>query len=28
VLNHLNLFGSGYSGQALALVERLLAELA
>lgn len=27
VLNHLNLFGSGYSGQALALVERLLAEL-
>ena len=27
VLNHLNLFGSGYSGQALALLERLLAEL-
>jgi protein-ribulosamine 3-kinase len=27
VLNHLNLFDGGYSGQALALVERLLAEL-
>jgi protein-ribulosamine 3-kinase len=27
VLNHLNLFGGGYSGQALALMERLLAEL-
>jgi protein-ribulosamine 3-kinase len=27
VLNHLNLFGAGYSGQALALLERLLAEL-
>jgi protein-ribulosamine 3-kinase len=27
VLNHLNLFGSSYSGQALSLVERLLAEL-
>jgi len=26
VLNHLNLFGAGYSGQALALLERLLAE--
>jgi len=27
VLNHLNLFGSGYLGQARALVDRLLAEL-
>ncbi len=27
VLNHLNLFGGGYSRQALSLVERLLAEL-
>ena len=27
VLNHLNLFDGGYSGQALALIERLLAEL-
>ena len=28
VLNHVNLFGSGYAGQALGLVERLLAETA
>jgi len=27
VLNHLNLFGDGYAGQAVALMERLLAEL-
>jgi len=27
VLNHLNLFGSGYAGQALSLIESLLAEL-
>ncbi len=27
VLNHLNLFGSGYLGQAMALIDRLLAEL-
>jgi protein-ribulosamine 3-kinase len=27
VLNHLNLFGEGYRGQALSLIERLLAEL-
>lgn len=27
ILNHLNLFGSGYQGQALEMIERLLAQL-
>ena len=27
VLNHLNLFGGGYRGQAEALIDRLLAEI-
>ncbi len=27
ILNHLNLFGSGYGGQALGMIDRLLAEL-
>jgi len=27
VLNHLNLFGGGYRGQAETLIERLLAEV-
>lgn len=26
ILNHLNLFGSGYAGQALGMIERLLSE--
>jgi len=27
VLNHLNLFGSGYLGQARGMIDRLLAEI-
>jgi fructosamine-3-kinase len=27
VLNHLNLFGAGYLGQAVSMIDRLLAEL-